>query len=741
VATDEDEDVDSGWGTEDEPAGTAAPVVAQVTPAVSAPPAPATPSLAKPSAEKPTLAKPSAEKPTLTKPPADKPSVEAKAAEAKVGDTKAADTKAADTKAADTKAADAARTAPTRDALPRVQSPKTGPRQASAASTPDDSASTFENRASPNVSAEASGGAKATGKTKPPPRIGPATAEALRNDALEAEQARAQAAQPHSLETDDTSPAKPASKAPPPKLAVGPRPLGVPPAPRTPSVGAFGKVEVSKVAEPDFLDAALQAQPLEKLDADSAPPLSPLPSATRPGPSRAASVSTPPKPEGTSEAAPPRSIQPQSGVPKSRSFTPRVTNAAEQARELDVRVAADPNTPTPPGTSVVAAALAASALRESSRPNERPTPLRMPSVTSREASEAPRPAVFDARPASTSLRFQEPSKPRPIPRDRKQTVRLMAATQPAIDLIGREDEAASSGVTKSRVSSPMLDLHLPDDLTSLDEGSTPRSAHADHAHGRAAKDESPEIEIADHGEFSDSFSDLPIDEVLEAVRQSSMPPPDDTSSHTNASGGRRDSSELDSLAPRSMGASLSSDPPRISDLPLDGPMFPSSDEQAPVSDLPPTVRGAPPDELRFGAASEPASIEPIEDARVTPIRERFDRGDFAGALLRAEALLEEQPGHAGAKAFVQKCQERVKEMYIARLGSCDSVLHVVMSRDKIQDLAFDHRGGFLISLIDGVATVDDVLDISGMPQLEALRLLFELQQEGVIDASPAVARG
>ncbi len=723
MATDEDEDVDSGWGTEDEPAGTAAPVVVKVTPSVSVPPVP---TLVKPTAEKATLAKPSEMR-----------SVDAKVADTKAADAKAADAKAADAKAASAKAADAARTAPLRDALRRVQSPKTAPSLASAS----DSTSPSEKNAAPNVSDDVRGGADAANEAKPPaPRIGPATAEALRTSALEAEQARAQAAQAHGLETDDASPAKPASKAPPPKLAVGPRPLGVPPAPRTPSVGAFGKIEAPKVGEPDFLDAALQAQPLEKLDADSTPPLSPLPSATRRGLSRAANVAAPPKAEVTRDAAPQRSIQPQSGVPKSRSFTPLVTNAAEQARELDVRVAADPNTPTPPGTSVVAAALAASALRESSRPNERPTPLRMPSVTSREVSEAPRPAVFDARPASTSLRFPEPSKTRPIPRDRKQTVRLMAATQPGIGLIGREDEAASSGMPKSRVSSPMLDLHLPDDLTSLHERSAQRSAHADHGHGRAFKDESPEIEIADEGEFSDSFSDLPIDEVLEAVRQSSMPPPQGMSSHATAAGGRRDSSELDSLAPRSMGASFSSDPPRISDLPLDGP-FLSSDKQAPVSDLPPTVRGAPPDELRFGAASETASVEPVEDARVTPIRERFDRGDFAGALLRAEALLEEQPDHAGAKAFVAKCQERVKEMYIARLGSCDSVLHVVMSRDKIQDLAFDHRGGFLISLIDGVATVDDVLDISGMPQLEALRLLFELQQEGVIDASPAVARG
>ncbi len=162
-------------------------------------------------------------------------------------------------------------------------------------------------------------------------------------------------------------------------------------------------------------------------------------------------------------------------------------------------------------------------------------------------------------------------------------------------------------------------------------------------------------------------------------------------------------SELDDL-------SLDSIPPNKPPVPV------PSRPEGPVSADPATVRGGPDD-----------------DPSLAPIRERFERKDYMGALMRAEALLAQDPDHSGAKYFATTCQDRVKELYISRLGSSTSVPRVVMSPNQIQALALDHRSGFLISIIDGYATVDDVLDISGMPFLEALRLLYELKNEGVID--------
>ena len=54
---------------------------------------------------------------------------------------------------------------------------------------------------------------------------------------------------------------------------------------------------------------------------------------------------------------------------------------------------------------------------------------------------------------------------------------------------------------------------------------------------------------------------------------------------------------------------------------------------------------------------------------------------------------------------------------------------------EIRWLSLDHRAGFLLSLVDGTSTVDEILDISGMTRLAALRIMFTLAQQNVVKLS------
>lgn len=63
----------------------------------------------------------------------------------------------------------------------------------------------------------------------------------------------------------------------------------------------------------------------------------------------------------------------------------------------------------------------------------------------------------------------------------------------------------------------------------------------------------------------------------------------------------------------------------------------------------------------------------------------------------------------------------------------DAVPRIAMSRDKIAQLPLDHRAGFILSLIDASSTVDEILDVSGMPTPEAREILIHLARRGVID--------
>jgi hypothetical protein len=127
---------------------------------------------------------------------------------------------------------------------------------------------------------------------------------------------------------------------------------------------------------------------------------------------------------------------------------------------------------------------------------------------------------------------------------------------------------------------------------------------------------------------------------------------------------------------------------------------------------------------------------PVSRPQVSPelldMRDRYATGDFTGALVVAESLLETAPDHEEARRCLGRCTEVLSQMYMARLGSPAQAVRVAVPNDQIRWLSLDHRAGFLLSLVDGRLTIDELLDISGMPRLDALRILFGLLDQRVI---------
>lgn len=117
------------------------------------------------------------------------------------------------------------------------------------------------------------------------------------------------------------------------------------------------------------------------------------------------------------------------------------------------------------------------------------------------------------------------------------------------------------------------------------------------------------------------------------------------------------------------------------------------------------------------------------------MRDRFSLGDFTGALDVAERILGSdaaRAAHGEASKVSAECREQLMGLYEAKLGSVDRVPVVVMAREDLKALSIDHRAGFLLSHIDGVSSLETILDVSGMPRLDALRILVELVQKRVI---------
>jgi hypothetical protein len=144
---------------------------------------------------------------------------------------------------------------------------------------------------------------------------------------------------------------------------------------------------------------------------------------------------------------------------------------------------------------------------------------------------------------------------------------------------------------------------------------------------------------------------------------------------------------------------------------------------APSSAAPP-VQAPPP--------AEPATSEPAAET-MAALEARLAAGDYGRALVLAEAALVAHPDSPALARSADMCRDELYKRYLERLGAADHVPRLAVHSGAITGLALDHRAGFLLSCVDGDSTVEEIIDVSAMPRLEAVRVLYELLQEGVIE--------
>ena len=116
----------------------------------------------------------------------------------------------------------------------------------------------------------------------------------------------------------------------------------------------------------------------------------------------------------------------------------------------------------------------------------------------------------------------------------------------------------------------------------------------------------------------------------------------------------------------------------------------------------------------------------------TEMADRFALGDYTEALSIAELILGRAPDHEAARRIAKSSRERLEQLYTSRLGSLARVPVPALDASQVRWLGLDHRAAFLLSRADGTASIDDLVEISGMPRLEALKTLVELLELGAI---------
>lgn len=134
---------------------------------------------------------------------------------------------------------------------------------------------------------------------------------------------------------------------------------------------------------------------------------------------------------------------------------------------------------------------------------------------------------------------------------------------------------------------------------------------------------------------------------------------------------------------------------------------------------------------------EPTSDEELIRRRIFDLlslaREAAERGAHVQAVEAAEMALDEDPEGRVAPVILHRHRDLLYRIFEGHIGDMDQVPYVCAPLHQIAAEQLDHRTGFLLSRIDGMLTFEDILDIAGMPRLDAYRILSRLLRRGFID--------
>jgi serine/threonine-protein kinase len=141
---------------------------------------------------------------------------------------------------------------------------------------------------------------------------------------------------------------------------------------------------------------------------------------------------------------------------------------------------------------------------------------------------------------------------------------------------------------------------------------------------------------------------------------------------------------------------------------------------------------------RFGNASTLSGKANLQDipSALGRARQALGLGDLNLAVAYAESALRVAEGfdNAEAQLLVDSEGMLIDHIFETRIGSLEQCLTVLGVPSSL-DARVSSEQAFLLSRLDGGATVEEVLDLSPMPRRDTLRLLLGLLRDGLVALS------
>jgi hypothetical protein len=137
------------------------------------------------------------------------------------------------------------------------------------------------------------------------------------------------------------------------------------------------------------------------------------------------------------------------------------------------------------------------------------------------------------------------------------------------------------------------------------------------------------------------------------------------------------------------------------------------------------------------AAARPATAPAGGEGDPVPEALRLLRaGELEPALALLEAASRRDAGRLEIQGYLELARGRLVERYRGRVGGLAAVPALQLGAGDVLRFNLPATAGFLLSLVDGHTTVEDLISLSGLDTFETLRVLAGLIDAGIL-RSPA----
>lgn len=155
--------------------------------------------------------------------------------------------------------------------------------------------------------------------------------------------------------------------------------------------------------------------------------------------------------------------------------------------------------------------------------------------------------------------------------------------------------------------------------------------------------------------------------------------------------------------------------------------------KAPEASAPPAAQESP--SVEPGPAGEVFDVSALPDdvsALLTHAQRLRRAKDYADAHIVLKKLLKLDPEHYEAKQMFGLNEGALETRYLNDIGDLQALPVMAMSPGELMRMEIDSRGGYLLSMVDGHSSFQDLLELSPMEYLDTLRILAEFIAEGVL---------